>query len=167
MIFCEAAAFGLPALSTRTGGIPSIIREGSSGHLLPVEAGGDEFARLITDIFTEPGRYEALCAGARKTYEERLNWDAWAKDWVRIARGLGLLSREKKGIIHDGIDGCVFDPFDHDGFVDAMRRMAHEPGYLNQMKNAAKTRARDYTWEKVAGLRRENLMRLYSTQQSR
>ena len=39
--FCEANGFGLPAVSTDTGGVSSLVRDGENGLLLPLTAGGE------------------------------------------------------------------------------------------------------------------------------
>ena len=77
-VFCEASAFGLPSIATKTGGVPEVVRDGENGYTLPLSAGGGEYARLIRDIYTDEPRYYALKESSRQAYEERLNWDSWA-----------------------------------------------------------------------------------------
>jgi len=74
VVFCEAAAFGLPVLATLTGGIPTIVKEGVNGYLLPVETRGIDFANKIIEILNNKN-YESLCLSSRKRYDELLNWD--------------------------------------------------------------------------------------------
>lgn len=78
IVFCEAAAFGLPVLSTITGGIPTIVKDGVNGYLLPLEADGKAYAEKIIQIISG-GSYRALCISSRKRYDEVLNWDAAGK----------------------------------------------------------------------------------------
>jgi glycosyltransferase involved in cell wall biosynthesis len=73
----EACACGLPVISTDVGGVSELVREGESGYVLPHDAGGRDYARLITDIFRDDVRYKRFCRSGRQEYEERLNWDAW------------------------------------------------------------------------------------------
>jgi glycosyltransferase involved in cell wall biosynthesis len=75
--FCEAAAYGLPALCLRQGGIP--VREGVNGHALPPDATPSDFAKLIEGYLDAPDRYADLRARSRQEYEARLNWDAWGR----------------------------------------------------------------------------------------
>lgn len=93
IVFCEANAFGLPVITTRTGGIPSVIEEGRNGLLLSPEARGDDFARAIANVWRDDSRYRQLTRGSRATYDERLNWDAWAaatgKELRRLAAQRG------------------------------------------------------------------------------
>ncbi|HEU4436540.1 MAG TPA: glycosyltransferase family 4 protein, partial [candidate division Zixibacteria bacterium] len=75
VVFCEAAAFGLPVITTDTGGVSGVVREGENGHLLPHEAAGADYARLIAEIYRNDERYYTLVRQSRKTFEERFNWD--------------------------------------------------------------------------------------------
>lgn len=77
IVFCEANAFGLPAITTQTGGVPEVVRNGENGFVLPLEARGDAYARLIASIYSDEARYAQLVLSSRAAYDERLNWDAW------------------------------------------------------------------------------------------
>lgn len=91
VVFCEAAAFGLPVISTDTGGVSGVVREGENGHLLPYEATGADYARLIAEIYRDDKRYYELVRQARQAFEERLNWDIWAQTVKRLlAEKLGI-----------------------------------------------------------------------------
>jgi glycosyltransferase involved in cell wall biosynthesis len=84
IVLCEASAFGLPAISTDTGGIPELIRSGVNGFVLSLHARGDQYAALIRDIFADSRRYEALRASSRGEFESRLDWDAWGREVRKI-----------------------------------------------------------------------------------
>jgi glycosyltransferase involved in cell wall biosynthesis len=79
IVFSEANGFCLPVVSTDTGGVSGVVRDGENGLLLPLEAGGEEYAIRIRDLVETPGRYESICRASRRAFEERLNWDAWAR----------------------------------------------------------------------------------------
>ena len=86
IVFCEAGAFALPSISTRTGGIPSLVEDGVNGFLLSVDAGAQPFADVIAAVFSDPVGYRRLAVSSRKRYEERLSWSAWgasARDALR------------------------------------------------------------------------------------
>ena len=81
---CEANAYGLPVLSTQTGGVPEVVRDGVNGFLFPLEARGDQYAAKISQIHTRPESYRALRASSREEFERRLNWDAWGRQMKEI-----------------------------------------------------------------------------------
>jgi glycosyltransferase involved in cell wall biosynthesis len=76
IVFCEASAFGLPSLSYATGGVPDYVRNGVNGACLPVGTPAAGFAQAIQSNLQDADRYEALCLGAFREYETRLNWDS-------------------------------------------------------------------------------------------
>lgn len=75
--FCEAAAYGLPAITTDTGGVADIVHSGRNGLLVAHDATPDEYADVIVGITSDPERYAALCRSSREEFERRLNWDTW------------------------------------------------------------------------------------------
>lgn len=79
MVFCEASAYGLPVITTETGGVSGAVREGKNGFLLPEEARGAEYAALIAKVYADDQRYAALVQSSRAEYDTRLNWDVWGK----------------------------------------------------------------------------------------
>jgi glycosyltransferase involved in cell wall biosynthesis len=83
---CEASAFGLPVLTTLTGGLTELVHEGLNGFLFPLEARGAEYASVLRDVFTNGARYEALRKTSRLEFENRLNWDAWGSRVCGILR---------------------------------------------------------------------------------
>ena len=84
IVFCEASAFGLPSIATRTGGVPGVVRDGVNGYLLSPEEEAGAYARVVADLFSNPQRYSELVASSRGEYERRLNWDAWGKSMREI-----------------------------------------------------------------------------------
>jgi YD repeat-containing protein len=84
VVFCEAAAYALPALATHTGGVPSLVVEGRNGYTLPPEAGGAEYAALIAELASDPERYARLCETSRDEFEQRLSWDSWGRRVAEI-----------------------------------------------------------------------------------
>jgi glycosyltransferase involved in cell wall biosynthesis len=77
IVFCEANAFGLPVISTDTGGVSEIVHSGSNGYLLPLPARGAEYATKIIGLIENPDAYRALRRSSRDEFERRLNWDTW------------------------------------------------------------------------------------------
>jgi glycosyltransferase involved in cell wall biosynthesis len=76
---CEAGAYGLPTLSTLTGGLAELVRDGVNGFSFSLEARGDRYAARICDVHRNAETYQALRITSREEYETRLNWDAWGK----------------------------------------------------------------------------------------
>ena len=77
LVFCEAAAFGLPVITTRTGGVAEPVIDGKNGSLLPLDARGDAYAEVIARIYRDDERYNELVRASRAAFDTRLNWDAW------------------------------------------------------------------------------------------
>jgi glycosyltransferase involved in cell wall biosynthesis len=78
VVFCEASAYGLPIVSTDTGGVSTIVAEGINGSLLPLTAGASDYAETICRIWKAPEAYQAMRRDSRDRYEALLNWSAWA-----------------------------------------------------------------------------------------
>lgn len=79
IVLCEAAAYGLPALAARTGGVPEVIEDGVSGFVRPLDDDGAGYAARIAAIWADPARYRAFRAASRAAFETRLNWTVWAR----------------------------------------------------------------------------------------
>jgi glycosyltransferase involved in cell wall biosynthesis len=90
MVFCEANAFGLPAIATATGGTRTIIRDGVNGYVLPLSAGPPEYAKLIGAITDNLPEYQRLAESSFAEFEARLNWKAWIGRYMEIAKSVAL-----------------------------------------------------------------------------
>ncbi len=88
MVFCEASAYGLPVISTDTGGVSGAVKDGENGFLLPPSAGGAEYAALIAEVYRDERRYAELVRSSRVVFETRLNWDAWGITANKLMRAL-------------------------------------------------------------------------------
>jgi len=86
MVFGEAGAFGLPVVTTQTGGIPGIIREGENGFMLPLSARGADYAKVIAEVYRGDQRYAELVRSSRAAFDARLNWDAWGVSVKKIIK---------------------------------------------------------------------------------
>ena len=79
IVFCEAAAHGVPSIAPATGGVPSAIRDGETGILLPPNATKADYATVISEIFANPDRLARLRQSSRDAFEARLNWRTWGQ----------------------------------------------------------------------------------------
>jgi len=86
LVFCEASAYGLISLATNSGGVSGVVQEGVNGFLFDKEAGGEIYADKIISLVKDETQYKSLCLSSRKLYEEKLNWDTWAK---KLSEALG------------------------------------------------------------------------------
>jgi glycosyltransferase involved in cell wall biosynthesis len=93
MVFCEANAFGLPVITTHTGGVPEIVRDGENGFMLPYTARGTEYAEVIARTYQDEQRYAELVKSSRAAFDERLNWDAWGRTVTKLITE--MLERQK------------------------------------------------------------------------
>jgi glycosyltransferase involved in cell wall biosynthesis len=72
--FVEANAYGMPALGTEVGGVPTIVRNGENGRLFPLKAAGTAYADCIQDWLQNREKYMELCRSSRGAYVRRLSW---------------------------------------------------------------------------------------------
>src|SRR5207248_1252497 len=84
MVFCEASSYGLPSITTDTGGVGGAVSEGENGFKLPFEARGAEYAELIARVYRDDQRYAELVQSSRAAFENRLNWDAWGMSVTKL-----------------------------------------------------------------------------------
>ena len=88
LVFCEAAANGLPSIAPDTGGVSGAVADGVTGLLLPAEADGQAYAETIAELAADPARLTRLRETSRAAFEERLNWQAWGARTAALMRAL-------------------------------------------------------------------------------
>lgn len=74
VVIAEANSFGLPAISTKVGGIPEVIKDDRNGKTFSVNAPIGDYCAYISDLMADPGRYRQLALSSYHEYESRLNW---------------------------------------------------------------------------------------------
>ena len=82
--FCEAASYGLPVISTDTGGVAAVVEPGETGILLPLNASAEQYADEIEILLQNPEQIRALSQNAREKYEKELNWSVWGEKMSKI-----------------------------------------------------------------------------------
>lgn len=58
----------------------------------------------------------------------------------------------------DGQEGIILDPYDHEGWINELRKLASDSGMRRTLGQAGARRAREFTWDKVAAVRRQQLL---------
>jgi glycosyltransferase involved in cell wall biosynthesis len=84
LVGCEANAYGVPAITTETGGVPEIVKDGINGYCLPYSAPGSTYAALINELYINEEKYQQLIASSRQRFEEHLNWQKWTESFIEI-----------------------------------------------------------------------------------
>ena len=84
LIFCEACAFGVPAITSAEGGITTIVKHGETGFCLPRGSSAEDFCAVVEDTFRNVERYREIAEAARRDYLQRLNWDAYGEALLRL-----------------------------------------------------------------------------------
>ena len=86
--FCEAAGYGLPVISTDTGGVSAHVINGYNGSLLPQDAIAQDYADEIERLINTPQTVREYSENARKLYEKELNWENWGIEFSKILEKL-------------------------------------------------------------------------------
>lgn len=86
IVFCEASAFGVPSITTDTGGVGTNVINGVNGFALAPEAGAEAYAQKIRECFSDDAVYRQLSKSSRRKFEEDLNWEHWGKQFQQIAQ---------------------------------------------------------------------------------
>lgn len=81
----EAFAAGLPVVSTGTGDIKTMVRQGETGCLVPPER-PDLMAEALVTLLENPRRAAGMARRARDELD-KYTWDAVRRDWAMIYTG--------------------------------------------------------------------------------
>ena len=87
IVFCEAAAYGLPVVAPRTGGIPSAVSDEVTGILTDGDPGA--LAAGLQRLVDDPALRARMAAAARRRYEDELNWASAGRSVLRALTQLG------------------------------------------------------------------------------
>lgn len=84
-----------------------------------------------------------------------------------MAHGLPVLTTPMGAgeVVRDDREGLVRTPYDHDAWVEDLRRLARDHDLRQRLGQAAQARAGDYTWDKVGARRRAQLLAAFGAQQ--
>lgn len=101
LVLAEAAAWGMPAVTTRVGAIHEIVDDGETGLILAPDAGATELAEAVRRIIASPVGYSRYVARARAAYEQRMTWRHWAG---HVGRALCSVSAQREEPLQPGIE---------------------------------------------------------------
>lgn len=85
IVLNEANAFGVPILTTQTGGLSNYVINGKNGERLSLSARGTEYADII-ESWLKNGKLEALSINARNLYLHKNSWNAWSKGFASLLK---------------------------------------------------------------------------------
>lgn len=68
------------------------------------------------------------------------------------------------GIVRDGIDGMILDPYDEDAWVESLRFLAASKDLRARFGNSGRQWIQEFTWEKVAHRRKASLLERLNAQ---
>ncbi len=88
VVFVEASAYGMPIVTTDTGGIGAAVRNGINGIRFSLDAGAGQYADYIEHSFFKEDRFGALNRSARDFFEQELHWDNFSRKLCRIIDGI-------------------------------------------------------------------------------
>ncbi len=99
IVFLEAAQQGLPAVATRTGGIPEAVLDGLTGLLVPPDD-VPALTEALLALLRNPEKCRAMGAAARQRARMEFTWDHQvdrAHDWLLTRWQTGTAPTERKG----------------------------------------------------------------------
>lgn len=105
IVFCEAAAFGIPVLTTSVGGVCQVVKDGINGFVFSLSSSVQEYSNKILDIFYDYDRYCLLRRQSREEYEIRLNWKRWGSCMNQVLHNI-LCNESINYIVPLYITGC-------------------------------------------------------------
>jgi glycosyltransferase involved in cell wall biosynthesis len=85
MVLVEAMRSGLPIVATKSGGIPDVIRDGTTGVLVPERDTG-ALARALGGVLRDPGLARRLAAAAQEDVARRFAPDQIARVFDTVYR---------------------------------------------------------------------------------
>ncbi len=88
VVFSEASAYGIPSITTDTGGVNTYVKNDINGFVLPLAAKAEVYAEKIGQLLADKPAFQRLKLSARNYYDEILNWNLWGQQFQQIAERL-------------------------------------------------------------------------------
>jgi glycosyltransferase involved in cell wall biosynthesis len=86
IVFAEFNSYGIPCLTTKVGGIPTLIKDGVNGKLFSLDATPDDYAEYILSLFKDYNQYKTLARNSYQEYKNRLNWEVSSKKMFELLK---------------------------------------------------------------------------------
>ena len=83
-VYCEANAFGLPALGRDTGGVGEIIKDNINGLLVGESESAEDFAKRWAGLWMDKKKYAEMLNLSRIEFEQRLNYEVFVKNLTEV-----------------------------------------------------------------------------------
>lgn len=84
LVLSESNSFGVPALTTKTGGLSDIVIHGVNGGIFPVNAGPEEYSNFIKKYMKNYQDYKKLALTSFDRYLKEFCWNITTKKLLKI-----------------------------------------------------------------------------------
>lgn len=91
IVFSEANSFGLPVITTNTGGISSVIKNEVNGYMFGEPMDISASASYIAGVFKDFDKYNSYSLLAFREYQNRLNWQTSTAKCISYIKELNNL----------------------------------------------------------------------------
>jgi phosphatidylinositol alpha-1,6-mannosyltransferase len=88
IVFLEAAAYGLPVVATRSGGVAEAVVDGKTGLLLEHDATDQELARTVKKLFERPDWARTLGEAGMDRVATEFGWKRQAAKFAEVIASL-------------------------------------------------------------------------------
>jgi glycosyltransferase involved in cell wall biosynthesis len=93
LVSSEAMAMERPVVATRVGGLPELVADGVTGHIIEPHA-PQQLAAALLELLASPGEMERLGSAGRSRVARLFSMDRWIADTLRIlAESTGARTR--------------------------------------------------------------------------
>ena len=79
IVLCEAAAYGIPAITSGVGGTSDLVIDGQTGFVVGEDASPFQYAKAIKRLLTDRTCYQAMARQARDRFDSNLNWSVFTE----------------------------------------------------------------------------------------
>ncbi len=83
LVSSEAMAMERPVVATRVGGLPELVADGVTGHIVEPRA-PEQLAAVLLELLASPGEMERLGRAGRSRVAQLFSMDRWIADTLRI-----------------------------------------------------------------------------------